>query len=782
MNSKAAGNIVLPFLFTFKSTMRAILIFILLMGVLAHTEAQKVALVMSGGGAKGIAHVGVIKALEEYDIPIDYVIGTSMGAIVAGCYAAGYSAEQIERIMTNPQFLKWVNGEFERGYNYYFFRDDINSSFATVTLNLDSTFNASLNSSLAEDVTLNFALAEYLAMASAAASNNFDSLFVPARIIAAEIFTQKEVILKNTSLPLALRTSLSVPFFYRPIRIDDQYLFDGGVYNNFPIDVAQTEFNPDVIIGSNVASKIYSEYPENDDQLINNSLLFMLLDKSDPDRIPSTGAYIEPDLSQYTAFDFSRAQSMIDSGYQATIRQIEEIQGKIPARVTKELRKSKREKFLLKQQYGTFDAINFHGYNSRQRKYIRRMFQLDKKGELTWDEIKRGYFKLVSEKFFSSVYPDISYDKERGHYALELYGRPRNNFNVAVGGAIATRNISQIFLGAEFYYFDNYLLRNSIDFYAGTFYKSAHLRSRLFLTYPSLFYLEPEMMYNNRDFVGSDDIFLDDDVPTILTRTDRSYGLNIGIPMGSKLKMVGSGAYINNEDAYSNTPNITNQDTLDLFELNGLKATLSLGRNNFNRKQYPSEGASLEFSADYIKLDEVYTPGTTTNRLPNEGSHEWFKLHGKWEQYVRKGKWSTGYMLEGAYSTQSFLSNYTATLLNLPSFRPLQDSPTLFLQNFNAFSYGAFGLKNVLSIRHNLDFRLEGYLFKPFAVLRQEEERQRLVYENSQVYLAAMAGMVLHSPIGPISVSLNYYDDPESQWGVLFHVGYLLFNKNSLGM
>jgi NTE family protein len=216
-------------------------------------RAQKVGLVLSGGGAKGIAHVGLLNALEENEIPIDYVTGTSMGGIVAGCYAAGMSPQQIEEIMMSKEFIGWVTGRLEQGYNYYYNRPDDNPSVLKINLSLDSTFNFNLNSSIANDLSLNFALAEVMAQPSAIAKSNFDSLFVPLRVVAADVFTQTEVILKSGSLSDALRATQTVPFFYSPIKVDNKYLFDGGVYNNFPVDVMQIDFKPDVIIGSNVS-------------------------------------------------------------------------------------------------------------------------------------------------------------------------------------------------------------------------------------------------------------------------------------------------------------------------------------------------------------------------------------------------------------------------------------------------------------------------------------------------------------------------------------------------
>ena len=134
---------------------------------------------MSGGAAKGFAHVGVLKALEENEIPIDYIVGTSMGGIIGGCYAAGMSPYQIEQMVTSDQFLRLINGLPETGYNYYYHRADETPQFLKLNLALDSTFNFQLNSSLANDVSLNFALAEKMAQASVISKNNFDSLVCP---------------------------------------------------------------------------------------------------------------------------------------------------------------------------------------------------------------------------------------------------------------------------------------------------------------------------------------------------------------------------------------------------------------------------------------------------------------------------------------------------------------------------------------------------------------------------------------------------------------------------
>lgn len=780
---------VLPFLFNFKyrdhlhnMLKHFRLLTLLIVFVVSNSlYGQKVALVLSGGGAKGIAHVGVLKALEEHEIPVDYIVGTSMGGIVAGCYAAGYSADEIEEIMSSENLLNWVNGNLEKGYYYYFSKEDINSGFLKLKLSLDSTFNASVTSSLASDLSLNFALNEKFAQASHSSNYNFDSLMIPARVVAADIFTQSEEIVKEGSLANALRTTLSVPFFYKPIRYKGKYLFDGGIYNNFPVDVAIEEFSPDIIIGSNVSSKIFQEYPyEEDEKLLNSSLLFMILDKSDPSKIPATGIYIEPNLSTYTAFDFDKSKQLIDSGYMATKRQIEEIKSKIERRVACDTLAQQRNQFKNLHKPLMFSDIKFHGFNSRQRKYIRNIFNFKADEPLSLNQLKKGYFRLVSEDFFRTIYPDITFDSSTDNFKLELYGRPRNNFNVEMGGIIATRNISQGFVGFEHYFFDDYLLNSAVNFHVGSFYKSAEIRSRLNLSWFNQFYIEPIITYNNWDFINSDDFFVRDASPTILERTDRKYGVDLGMPLGPNYKLVVDGAWVDNTDQFANFGEVIPQDTLDRLDLDGLRFGFRIESNSLNRKQYPSDGKSFLFSADYFNVREKYDPGSTSLVDELIDDHEWVRVKLKAEQYFKRGRYSTGYYFEGVASNQPFFANYTATLLSFPGFEPLQDSRTLFLQNFRSSNYIAFGLRNVYSLRQNLEFRLEGYFFAPFKELVEDVDQRPVSRDFEDIFLTGSASLTLHSPVGPINLSLNYYDDNENQLGVLLHLGYLLFKKKSL--
>ncbi|PZR33986.1 MAG: patatin [Azospira oryzae] len=756
----------------------------LLVGILSVSMAvfgQRVGVVLSGGGAKGFAHIGVLKALEENEIPIDYVVGTSMGGVVAGCYAAGMSPQQIEDMILSSDFKDWINGRLEKGYNYYYNKTDEHPSFIKLSLSLDSTLSLNLNTSIAKDLSLNFAFAERLAQPSAIAKNNFDSLFVPLRIVAADIFTQSQVILKKGVLSDAVRATTTVPLFYNPVKVDGKYLFDGGVYNNFPVDIVHNEFHPDVIIGCNVSSKVFKEYPyDTDDKLISRSLLYLLLDKSDPELIPETGVYLHPNLSSYTSFDFAKAKNMIDSGYIATLRQISEIKAKIGVRRTCESVAAKRNVFNSKTQPLIVEHIRFRGFNSRQQRYINRFF---KNGErpLYFTDIKTGYYELVSDDYFKNIYPNFIYDTETRTFDFQLSKRPQNNFQVDFGGVVTTRSVSEVFLGLNYYRFNRSLLHTNINVEAGGFYKSLQAKVRLDVPRFNRFYIEPEATFNNWDFFTGRDVLIKGFTPNVLNRIDRKVGASIGIPLGRQFKASLNVSYINNFDRFLDSDVITSQDTLDQLKLSGYRTGINIVTNQLNRKQYASQGKAYQFSLDWFSAHEEFTPGNTSIMEESEKQHRWVRAKLTMEEYFKTGFYSSGYLFEGVLSNQSFLSNYQGSIINAPGFYPLQDSRTILLQNFRAYNYIAGGWRNVFAIRKNLEARLEAYVFKPFQAI-SKGPNQEAFHDSAitKMYFAGTAGLVLHSTVGPISLNVNYYDDSENQLGVMLHVGFLLFHRTSL--
>ncbi|MHA4896466.1 patatin-like phospholipase family protein [Pedobacter sp. PWIIR3] len=755
---------------------------------------QKVGLVLSGGGAKGIAHIGILKALEENHIPIDYITGTSMGGIVGAMYAAGYSPAQIEKIALSSDFQDWVGGRYTSDYNFFFQKKSINPSIITAKLSVDTNLRFNFRSNLVNDIPLNFALLELFSQASAISKDNFNNLFVPYRCMVSDVLSQTSITVNKGSLAEAVRATMTVPLIYRPIKLDDKYVFDGGLYNNFPADVMKKDFNPDIMIGSNVSSKIFNEYPKTgDERLMNRLMVFMFLSKSDSTLIGKNGVYIQPDLTGYSVSNFNPVAALIKKGYDATIAEMPQIKEKIKRRVDQEALVAKRNSFNNRKPNLVFSSITVSGVNAQQKKYIERLFKRDQK-TFNLNDIKQGYYKLVADETFETVYPKTSYNAVTDSYNFEIVAKPQKSFTVDFGGNISTRPISNVFLGVQY----NYLNKKSYTFgtnlYSGRFYESVQLSGRV--DYPSRLplFLAAELTYNHFDYYNSSSIFIENPNPTFIEQADRKIGIKMGIPLNRNTRITLGTSFINNSDEYSPDKQYNVGDELDKTIFNASRSTLAFEQNTLNRKQYANRGRNFLFSINYFAGRESFRSGNikvnpnVLSALPDTKMivlsqyRQWFNLKVADENYFfRNGKYVLGYAAEAVLSNQPLFSNYYSTLLAAPAYYPLQDSRSLFLQNFRATSYAAGGLKNVYAIRRHLDIRAEGYVFLPY------EKFEKIGFqgvEHNQPFkkwqYAATAGLVYHTPVGPVSISYNMYDDPIKRNGVLLHLGYLIYNKRSI--
>lgn len=742
--------------------------------------SQKVALVLSGGGAKGLAHVGVLKFLEENEIPVDYIVGTSMGGVIGGFYAAGYSPYEIEQLVLSDNFQKWVDGDLGENYQFYYSKSEENAGILNLKLEVDSSLN--INTNLANDITINFALAELLAQASQKSNYNFDSLLIPYRAVAADIFTQQTMVLKSGRLNEAIRATLSVPFFFRPLRFEKKYLFDGGIYNNFPVSIARSEFKPDVIIGVNVSTKIFDEYPYDEDQeLIEQSLLSMLLDKPDLKSLTEKDIYLAPDVKSYSVINFEPVAALIDSGYTEASRHLDEIREKIKTRIPCDTMTSTRNDFILAAAPLKFKGLRFDENTESQRRYIRHFFA--EEDYLNIHDIKTGYYKMISEEYFQSTYPGIVYDQSDSAYHFEIQGETKNSFDLDLGGNISTRSISQIYLGLNYNSFNHYLFRHRLGIYTGPFYQSVLLASRMSIpTRSRLFYIDPVFVYNHWDFINNTELIFSDKDPTIIDQIDRKIRVNLGLAAGTNGTIKLYTSYFNNSNDYSNSTEFQTTDTLDNQSFKGFRQGLEYSRQSLDRKQYPSSGEFMLVALDLFNAKENLQPGNTSDLVGPQSQHNnWVRLKLRAEQYFGSGWFKYGYLVEGVFSNQKTGFNLTGSLINAPAFEPLPDSPTLFLQNFRAYNYLAGGIRNVYSVGRHIDLRLEGYFFKPFQELVADNNTDQVVLDgNTQFYFAGTVAGVYHSLLGPLSMQVNYYDDPENRWGFLLHVGYLIFNKTSL--
>ena len=750
---------------------------------------QRVGLVLSGGGALGLAHIGVMKAMEENGIPIDYIVGTSMGGILGAFYAAGYSPEEMEKIVLSPEFQDWVSGNLEDQYRYMLFEKEKDAAITYLKLGFDVKGKLAIKSSFVKDNALNFALAEHLSRASAKAGNNFDSLMIPFRCITTDIFTQTSVVMKEGNLSDAVKATMNIPMFFSPVKVDGRYLFDGGIYDNFPVKPMQEIFAPDVLIGVNVSSVTLQEYPyEEDEKYLPQLLDYLLIAKSDSAEVINNGIYLQPYLKGYSGFDFKKARELIHAGYTCTMAKMDHFEEKVKKRISKAEIETKRAAFRENFPGWNFSSTELISLTGEPSLYSQRMVHLQPEAQ-TLEDIKKTYFRLAETGNFESLHPTIIYDTADASYHLRLQTKPNRSIELGIGGSIASRNISHIFMAMNYKRMAKYAYTLSGSVYAGPFYNS--MKGGLRVDFPTRipFYLNHEFVYNIWDFVEVNEFFFDvEEGNTALSQNDFRIGLEAGVATGRQSALQFSASYFINNDRYSPLSIFQSVDTLSRTRFSGTTFGMRYRKDNLNRKKYASKGTSIELAARYVIGKEQYTPGSQARVIgldqPSTDYHQWYILKFEAEKYFKIGWYSLGAQIEAVTSNQPFFNNYVSTLVASPAYYPLQDSRSLFVDEFRSFDYVAVGMKHVFNLAEKLDFRGEVYAFNNLSPLIASSQDQRIQQIGNEVSttFAVSGSLVYHSFLGPVSLSTNYYESETGTGdvGVLFNIGYLIYNKRPL--
>jgi NTE family protein len=760
-----------------KQTIFNLVIALLLLFPVQVIRAQKVGVVLSGGAASGIAHIGVLKALEENHIPIDYITGTSMGALVGSLYAMGYSPIQIEALAKTEEFKNMSEGIIDLKYAYYFKRGDDNASWITLRL-FDSAIINTIPTNVISPISMDFGMMELAAAPSAAADYKFDSLFIPFRCVASDIEKKESVVFKDGDLAQAVRASMSYPFYIRPILVNGKLLFDGGLYNNFPSNIMYNDFYPDVMIGSNVSSN----NPPPDEDNILSQIKSMLQSKSSFDLPCDNGIIIQP-KTDVGLFNFNNIQPLIDSGYVATIRQMESIKNSIERRIdTKELI-SKRNSFASQQPKVIFDSIIIEGLNDTEANYARKILR-NKNRKVSMENIKEGYFRLSADSKIKYIYPIAKFNSKTGFYDLYLRIKKEKHLIIDFGGVFSTRPVSEGYLGIKYNYLGKFATSIMANGYIGKLYNAAQLKARFDFPFKTPIYVEPTIAWNKFDYYKSSNQFLQDVKPEYLLQNEEFGNLNIGFPTGKKGRIVGGAGGGQITDKYYQTTIFTPKDTADRNDFDFYTAQAYYEINTLNRKQYANQGEYLNFKIRYVSGVERNEPGSTSTDPIEDyhNHHEYYVVKLQGEKYFnRRGTFKIGLFGEGLYSTQTLFRNYISSVLSAPAFQPTMDSKTLFLENYRANEYFAGGLKFVVNIRKNIEVRAEGYIYQPYqAYIRTSTNQTDYTLPFALQHYIASAAVVWNTPIGPMSLGVNYYDQIVNPFSIDFHFGYIIFNKRAL--
>lgn len=743
--------------------------------------SQKVGLVLSGGGSSGMAHIGVLKALEENNIPIDYITGTSIGSLIGAYYAIGYSPEQIEKMVKTSFFQNAAKGDLNYQYGYYFKKRNTYGSWLTFRIDPKDEVLKNLPTNVINSIPIDYFLMETFAVASARAKYNFDSLFVPYRCVASDIQAKQSIVFKSGDLSTSLRASMSYPFYLRPIKVDGKLLFDGGLYNNFPSDVMYKDFNPDFIIGSNVADKNAS--PEDDDLYL--QLRNIMMSETDFKPVCENGVLIEP-WSDVSMFNFEKVDRLIDSGYAATIRNLPAIKEQIKRRTDTTLINEKRRTFTKDYDKNSivFDKVNVSGLNDKQTRYVTQNLFYKKK-EFNLNNLKRRYFRLAADERLKSIYPVVKFDSITNKYALNIEAKKEKPFFIDAGAIISNRPISEAFLGIQYNHIGRVGFSAYANGYLGKLNSGGHLKLRFDFPGRVPFFIESNSTYSRWDYFNSSILFYDLLKPAYLIQEDQYSELKIGLPVGNLSLLDMSGGIAEWGNFYYQRDDFTKLDTTDKTYFDYYYGQMNYSINTLNRKMYATEGVYFNARARYLQGNESFYPGNTstdTIGFRNKYTQPWFQFKVTFDGYLKTLKrFRVGLFGEFVSSSQTFFSNYQSSILSAPAFNPTPESQTFFIDDYRAHNYLATGAKLVTTPLKNLDIRFEGYVMQPFnSIIKDQSNNAKLSTPFLYRHFIGMATMVYNTPLGPISLGVNYYDKYQNPFSLFFHFGYIIFNKKSI--
>lgn len=404
----------------------------------------KVGLVLSGGGAKGVAHVGVLKVLEEAGIPIDCICGTSMGAIIGGLYAIGYSAAELDSMIREQDWMFLLTDQIQRSYRS--FDSKYNNEHYLVNISLVDNQKLSAPSGLVKGQSI---LNKFTSLTIGYHQiNSFDDLPIPFACVAVDLVEGKEIVIREGNLPLAMRTSMSVPGVFEPVYRDGMALIDGGVVNNFPVDVCK-EMGADIIIGVDLSTVAFTKPDYKEVMEIANRITFLLGEEKYRKNKEEITLYINPELKGYTSADFrpEAIDTMIVMGERVARKYWDEIMT-LKDSIGGDTLCSISNKRYLEKNNSYIDEIKFEGLETLDENNIYRMLRINHDKKIRFSDAEGLSFILQGLGLFDSVSYSVV-DDEEGKHILAFDVHEKNKGSIGVGAHLNTEDIASVLLHAE---------------------------------------------------------------------------------------------------------------------------------------------------------------------------------------------------------------------------------------------------------------------------------------------------------------------------------------------
>ena len=716
-------------------------------GILSQNKQPKIGLVLSGGGAKGFAHIGVLKEIDKAGIQLDYIGGTSMGAIIAGLYAVGYSANQIEEIVIKTDFLSLLRDVLPRSSETFFEKEFGEKTVLTLPVN-EGRVGLPKGISKGQNVlNLLFELFD-----SVDGYQDFSKLSTPFFCIATDVENGSPVILENGSLPMALRASGSFPSLLNPVHIGDKLLVDGGIANNFPVSVIKDK-GIDIVIGVDVEGKLFQKDKINSVvALLNQIMSYQMYSKTD-EEIKQLDVYIHPDIQDYTVVDFGKKDEILEKG---------NIEAKKYTKIFKEIAdkqivKRKRKTIQFSSKKVLISSIGINGDKNYTRAYILGKLNIKEGDSLSRNDITKKIYLLSATRNYDRIEYNLV-EKNDKSYLLDFKVKESNeNANLKIGvhydllyksSVLATYNQKHLIKDNDLFSFDMILgdnLRYNLSYFVDNgFYISYGFRSR----------------YNH-------------------FRSNSKFNQTANLPSASSINL--SYSDITNQGFFQTTFNRKFALGLGLEHkwVRAASATLATTVNPnglIDRSNYYNVFG-------YLKLDTYNKRYFATKGYFADLNFKWYMASSDYNNNFRmfsQGKGTIGF-------AASFNDRFTFQHTNEAGFtfgNPTSNIFDFYLGDYNQnyintfvslYGYEFAALSNNSFVKSQFDFRYRVGERHYFSVIANYARLEENVFENIDLFNNIKSGYALgysyDSFLGPIELKYSWSPDTKkSHW--LFNLGF----------
>lgn len=558
-------------------------------------DRKRVAVVLSGGGARGMAHIGALKVIEQAGIPVDFVVGTSMGSIIGGLYSIGYTSGQLDSMVKKQDWMFLLSDRIRRHDASFTAKEQNDKYLITIPFGEDKKVSSAAGLIRGQNLdnlfyTLTFGYHD---------SISFDTLPIPFACVAVNAVDGKEHVLNQGILPIAMRASMAIPGVFAPVRLDSMVLVDGGVANNYPVDVARA-MGADLVIGVDVRSDMKSAGDlKNTADVLGQIMDFYGLEKY-MKNIDQTDTYIKVNVKGYSSASFTsvaidslilRGEEAARSHWDELIRLKEQIgidSAYVASRETYRLWEEQDSFFV---HTISFDSVHQH-LNDKQ---LLKLCHLKENRRMSMADLQRAVSCLYATEQYEGVsYNLISRDEA---YDLHFELRRKQENALRVGFRFDSEEVASALLGVTLKLKTPFPSQLSVT---GRLGKRSSIRGDYTIgtAFSGNFNVAYSFQYNDMN---------------IYKEGDRSYNLTYAYnfaelafqkTLGNRMKC-SLGLHMENYDYKGVLSTGAVEDTpvdSDIF----LSYFISLFYDNFNKRYFPSKGAMMKI--DY----SLYTDNLTT--------------------------------------------------------------------------------------------------------------------------------------------------------------------------